>query len=542
MVTYNRPMTCKRRRLDSSDDLLENTVPLYRDLQEYLDATHGTIIPYKMRLNIARQVMQSLSSIHRQRKGHEDLNIVPSNFKFTDVRQDRKVYFEMTPPYIETQTVPVSIRPYKTKTYTYRNIMIHYKDSDENLLDGATFVKYLSADKEFRGTVTESLNHAYRVFHRQDVLSKCKNGGYYVKGPLMDEETKGQSFYWVVQIHDYGYDDKGVEDERNVDHREYKEFLYEGQTVAETKRGNTIVLAPWREGMNEKSDEYQARDHIAKFLRFGSNEDVDGFWREVGEEMMYELVDINEPFLPGLGGNRSPWVHFRIDQVTDKTFQTQYRAKGLSPLVTYPNCYNYHRDRRRDFQLVLTDVPDIILDTGERSKSARVGSDRFRAPEVVNEESGHQPGLYSDIFSCATLISLIMADKYLFDQLEVITKVKYKSFRKTHPNLNIQCRHLLHSMLQEDPRKRPTADECLEHPFFETTDYFYAQHKGVRESRRCAKCDDGLVFGEDWLVGRKEEQHAKFATKYSVIAVQRRSVMAKKTYARIVSLTRITMP
>jgi len=69
-------------------------------------------------------------------------------------------------------------------------------------------------------------------------------------------------------------------------------------------------------------------------------------------------------------------------------------------------------------------------------------------------------------------------------------------YRKLPANLNFECRHLIHHMLRKSTNGRPTAAECLKHPFFSTD--FLSEFKPERASEsyknnKCERCEDPFV-------------------------------------------------
>jgi serine/threonine protein kinase len=105
----------------------------------------------------------------------------------------------------------------------------------------------------------------------------------------------------------------------------------------------------------------------------------------------------------------------------------------------------------------------VRLEPREKIKGI-AGTLTYIAPEVINNMGYSFP---ADIWSVGciiyTLLNGIPPFFYGKDIYENIRNCKYSWKR---PNISNTAKNLVHSLLQLDPSARPTATECLTHPFF----------------------------------------------------------------------------
>jgi len=102
------------------------------------------------------------------------------------------------------------------------------------------------------------------------------------------------------------------------------------------------------------------------------------------------------------------------------------------------------------------------------------GSPSYVAPEILYQ----RPYTYKvDVWSLGVIIYILLAGYPPFeakDEKELFHRIKHEPVRmegKEWDAISSEAKHFLASLLEKDPRKRPSYDECLQHPWIEKGQY-----------------------------------------------------------------------
>mmetsp|Transcript_4339 Transcript_4339/g.13122 ORF Transcript_4339/g.13122 Transcript_4339/m.13122 type:complete len:375 (+) Transcript_4339:232-1356(+) len=103
---------------------------------------------------------------------------------------------------------------------------------------------------------------------------------------------------------------------------------------------------------------------------------------------------------------------------------------------------------------------------------SQVGSPHFVAPEILRD----QPyGTAVDLWSCGVILHLLLTAKYPFsgktvqDTLKLVCTGKVELRGPEWGYVSKEGQNFVLSLLEEDPEKRPTAEEALKHSWFSST-------------------------------------------------------------------------
>ncbi|KAK4522735.1 hypothetical protein GAYE_PCTG14G0625 [Galdieria yellowstonensis] len=102
------------------------------------------------------------------------------------------------------------------------------------------------------------------------------------------------------------------------------------------------------------------------------------------------------------------------------------------------------------------------------------GSPSYVAPEILYQ----RPYTYKvDVWSLGVIIYILLAGYPPFeakDEKELFHRIKHEPVRmegKEWDAISSEAKHFLASLLEKDPRKRPSCEECLQHPWIEKGQY-----------------------------------------------------------------------
>uniref|UniRef100_A0A671LHP4 Serine/threonine-protein kinase/endoribonuclease IRE1 n=1 Tax=Sinocyclocheilus anshuiensis TaxID=1608454 RepID=A0A671LHP4_9TELE len=138
-------------------------------------------------------------------------------------------------------------------------------------------------------------------------------------------------------------------------------------------------------------------------------------------------------------------------------------------LVSMPNTHGRVKAMISDFGLCKK------LAVGRHSfsrKSGVPGTEGWIAPEVLSEDAKHNPTCMVDIFSAGCVFYYVVSEghhpfgKSLQRQANILLGAYSLEYLDPNRHEDIVARNLIEQMLSMEPKKRPSADRVLKHPFF----------------------------------------------------------------------------
>lgn len=108
------------------------------------------------------------------------------------------------------------------------------------------------------------------------------------------------------------------------------------------------------------------------------------------------------------------------------------------------------------------------LDFDGQRKRTVCGTPNYIAPEVLDNKYGHS--FEVDVWSFGVMLYAMIIGKPPFETSDV--KATYKRIKANQyafpetATISTEARDLITKILVLDPKKRPTVDEILDHPFF----------------------------------------------------------------------------
>ena len=190
---------------------------------------------------------------------------------------------------------------------------------------------------------------------------------------------------------------------------------------------------------------------------------------------------------------------------SDGALEEEFAASLMTDILRMAyQCHSkgvIHRDIKPENFLFSTRLPGTPLKmtdfgladycSGDTQLSEISGTPYYIAPEVIRQKYG----LPADIWSCGAVMYKILTGNSPFSYpADKLTKVPYKTvFRRIlnddvvfdgppWDTLSAEARDLCSKLLQKDPKKRPTAEEALQHPWL-----------GRDEAKSSAALEDSLV-------------------------------------------------
>ncbi|MCQ2816043.1 MAG: protein kinase [archaeon] len=179
-----------------------------------------------------------------------------------------------------------------------------------------------------------------------------------------------------------------------------------------------------------------------------------------------------------------------FDAITNKGFYNEKDASGiftqLLQAVNYLHCSNIvHRDLKPE-NIMLLDVEDTsdsrrkkteikLIDFGTAcafKKGQRfnkfIGTSYYLAPEVIKENYDEK----CDVWSCGIILYILLCGYPPFNgssNNEIYNAIKYSNLifnEEEWKDVSKEAIDLIKKMLEKDPNKRPSTEQCLKHKWF----------------------------------------------------------------------------
>ena len=132
-----------------------------------------------------------------------------------------------------------------------------------------------------------------------------------------------------------------------------------------------------------------------------------------------------------------------------------------------------NREKNGCLQVKLIDFGTAKIFEKGQEENRYVGSSYYMAPEIIKRKYDEK----CDLWSIGVVLYILLTGRPPFDgndDDEIIENVKKGVFDKwsyPFPLLSEQAKDLIFKLLQYDPKKRISAEQALEHPWFKTAEF-----------------------------------------------------------------------
>ena len=132
-----------------------------------------------------------------------------------------------------------------------------------------------------------------------------------------------------------------------------------------------------------------------------------------------------------------------------------------------------NREKNGCLQIKLIDFGTAKIFEKGQEENRYVGSSYYMAPEIIKRKYDEK----CDLWSIGVILYILLTGRPPFDgndDDEIIENVKkgvYDKWAYPFPLLSEQAKDLINKLLQYDPKKRLSAEEALEHPWFKTAEF-----------------------------------------------------------------------
>jgi len=176
---------------------------------------------------------------------------------------------------------------------------------------------------------------------------------------------------------------------------------------------------------------------------------------------LYEKILKLAPFNSGMVSH----IMYQILSVIYYCHNINIIHRDLKPENILINCV----DKSGMYNIKIIDFGTAkIFREGEFEKKV-IGSSYYIAPEVLSQNYTEK----CDLWSCGVILYILLSGRAPFDGnndeeiLEKIKKGNYKLTGDKWDNIDKNSKDLIKKLLEMDPEKRISAQEALNHPFFE---------------------------------------------------------------------------
>jgi len=131
------------------------------------------------------------------------------------------------------------------------------------------------------------------------------------------------------------------------------------------------------------------------------------------------------------------------------------------------------REKNGCLQVKLIDFGTAKIFEKGQSENRYVGSSYYMAPEVLKRKYDEK----CDLWSIGVIFYILLTGRPPFDgndDEEILKNVEIGVYDKTSypfPSLSSYAKDLINKLLQYEPKKRISAEEALEHPWFKTAEF-----------------------------------------------------------------------
>ena len=132
-----------------------------------------------------------------------------------------------------------------------------------------------------------------------------------------------------------------------------------------------------------------------------------------------------------------------------------------------------NRENNGCLQVKLIDFGTAKIFEKGQQENKYVGSSYYMAPEIIKRQYNEK----CDLWSIGVILYILLTGRPPFDGnddeeiLENVKKGVYDKWAYPFPSLSSHAKDLISKLLQYDPEKRLSAEEALEHPWFNTAEF-----------------------------------------------------------------------
>ena len=132
-----------------------------------------------------------------------------------------------------------------------------------------------------------------------------------------------------------------------------------------------------------------------------------------------------------------------------------------------------NREKNGCLQVKLIDFGTAKIFEKGQKENKYVGSSYYMAPEILKRKYDEK----CDLWSIGVILYILLTGRPPFDGndddeiLENVKKGVYDKWAYPFPLLSPHAKDLIYKLLQYDPKKRLSAEEALEHPWFKTAEF-----------------------------------------------------------------------
>ena len=132
-----------------------------------------------------------------------------------------------------------------------------------------------------------------------------------------------------------------------------------------------------------------------------------------------------------------------------------------------------NREKNGCLQVKLIDFGTAKIFEKGHQENKYVGSSYYMAPEIIRRKYDEK----CDLWSIGVIMYILLTGRPPFDGndddeiLENVKKGVYDTYSYPYPLLSSHSKDLINKLLQYDPKKRISADQAIEHPWFKTAEF-----------------------------------------------------------------------